>query len=157
MTVRGVFRKSQKSRIDKISLFRDISVCSGFVVVIQWGIYIEKNPELNETRMHSSGMHIACSSSHLGGGCLPQCMLGYTPLVVGLETPPGVGLETPWVWAWRPPGQTFQPPPGCGPGDPSGQTPQPLLSVGLETPRCEQNSWHTLLKILPCPKLRCGR
>ena len=53
-------------------------------------------------------------------GGLPQCMLGYTPLGVGLETPPSVGLETPlgvdletppgqtpqlppWVWAWRPP------------------------------------------------------
>ena len=67
--------------------------------------------------------------------CIPvgmfQCMLGYTLLYVGLETPlqvwrgdpptpPGVGLEThSQVWAWRPiprcgPGDR----PGCGPGDP---------------------------------------
>ena len=75
--------------------------------------------------MHSSRMRTARGSSHpRGGGCLPQCILGYThPLGVGLETPrcgpgdppPGVGLETspdqtpqlpPWVWAWRPPLET---------------------------------------------------
>ena len=52
-----------------------------------------------------------------GPGCLPQCMLGYTP---------------PQVWTWRsprcgpgdPPGQTPQHPPGCGIGTPPGQTPQ---------------------------------
>ena len=60
-----------------------------------------------------------------GGGCLPQCMLGYTPprprpgdppgLGLGLETPPmpgpgdplGLGLEMPLgletLWAWAPP------------------------------------------------------
>ena len=72
------------------------------------------------TRMHSSRMRTARSSSRWMGGCLPQCMLGYTtPLGVGLETPRpnpstfplGVGLETPpgqtpealpWVWAWKP-------------------------------------------------------
>ena len=86
------------------------------------------------TRMHSSRINTACSSSH-GGGGLPQCMLGYTPLGVGLETAP--------VWAWRPP--------GCGSGKPPGQTPQlppwvwawrppwpdpstSPLGVGLETP-----------------------
>ena len=70
------------------------------------------------TRMHSSRMRTACSSSHWG--VLPQCMLGCTPL--------GVGLQTPQVWAWRPlhlgvgcgPGD----PPGCGPGDHPSQTPQ---------------------------------
>ena len=72
----------------------------------------------SKTRMHSSRMHTACSSSHLLGeeGCLPQCMLGYThtPTThphVGLETPLGVGLETP------------QPDPSTFP-----------LGVGLETP-----------------------
>ena len=52
-------------------------------------------------------------------GCLSQCMLGYTPLGVGLETPPmrawipplGVGLETPPVWAWRPARHAGIPPP----------------------------------------------
>ena len=69
--------------------------------------------------MHSSRMRTAHSSSRRGGGGLPQCMLGYTP--------PGVGLETP---------------PGCGPGDPLGVgletpvRPDPStspLGVGLET------------------------
>ena len=31
------------------------------------------------------------------GGGLPQCMLGYTPLVVGLETSPGWGPGDP-LW-----------------------------------------------------------
>ena len=43
--------------------------------------------------MHSSRMPTSRSSSHLFGGGLPQCMLGY-PLGVGMETPQGVGLET---------------------------------------------------------------
>ena len=85
--------------------------------------------------MHSSRMRTARGSSRLlgGGGCLPQCMLGY-----------------PWVWAWRPPGcGPADPPgvglktprcgpgdpPGCGPGDPPGQTLNFPLGVGLETPR----------------------
>ena len=48
-----------------------------------------------KTRMHSSRMHNAHSSSHLlGGVCLSACW--DTPQGVGLETPPplGVGLET---------------------------------------------------------------
>ena len=40
------------------------------------------------TRMHSSSMRTASSSSRLLGVCLPQCMLGYTPLGLGLNTPP---------------------------------------------------------------------
>ena len=101
------------------------------------------------------------------GGCLPQCMLGYTP-------GPGPG----------------EPPPlGCGPGDPP-HPPRPhnfplarplpqlpsrrsWVGLGLETPPParplnppwgvgppppppEQNSWHTLLKILPCPNFVAG-
>ena len=38
-------------------------------------------------------MHTARSSSRLLGGCLPQCMLGYTPL----------GLDIPQAWAWTSP------------------------------------------------------
>ena len=59
------------------------------------------------------------SSRQLGGGGLPQCMLGYTPLGVALETPPSVGLETgdpPWVWAWRPPRVWVWRPPSPGVG-----------------------------------------
>ena len=90
-----------------------------------------------------------------GGGCLPQCMLGYPlPPGVGLEhLPPGVNLEIPpRVWAWRPPrcGPGAPPPPGvsletppqvwawrpprCGPGDPPRPDPSTsLLGMGLET------------------------
>ena len=85
-----------------------------------------------QKRMHFSKMRTACSSSRLCWGGLPKCMLGYTPLGVGLETPLvwawmthtplGVGLQTPppWVSACSPP----PPPPRCGPGYPPGQTPQ---------------------------------
>ena len=63
-------------------------------------------------------------------GCLPQCMLGYTPLGLDLDPPntprcgpgdhplarpPNLPLR---VWAWRLPNQTPQP---------------PLLGVGLDT------------------------
>ena len=63
--------------------------------------------------MHSSRMLTARSSSCLlWGGCLPQCMLGYPPPSVGLETPLSVGLETPQgVGLETPPGQTPQLPP----------------------------------------------
>ena len=129
-------------------------------------------------------MHTACSSSHLGGG-LPQSMLGYLPWP-GPGHPLGCGLETPWpdpstfplgVGLEIPPARpNFSP--GCGPGDPPPQ-PDPSTSplgvgleippltrplnlppgVGLETPpppTCEQNSWHTFLKILPCPNFVVG-
>ena len=53
-----------------------------------------------------------CFCGGAGGGCLPQCMLGYTPRCgPGEPHPPGVGLETPWA---RP----LNLPPRCGPGDP---------------------------------------
>ena len=66
------------------------------------------------TRMHSSRMRTASSSSRLlgkGGVSLSACWDTHHP--------------------WGEPGD----PPRCGPGDPSGQTPQPHpLGVGLETP-----------------------
>ena len=71
------------------------------------------------TRMHSSRMRTACSSSRLGGVYLSACW------------------DTPQVWAWRPPSQTPQLPPGCEPGDPPPR-PDPStfpLGVGLETCR----------------------
>ena len=80
-----------------------------------------KAKKTQRTRMHSSRIHTAHSSSHPQQGNLPQCMLGYT-------TPP-------WVWACRPA------PHGCGPGHPQYGPghPQDLaletsLGVGLETP-----------------------
>ena len=48
-----------------------------------------------QTRMHSSRMRTARTSNRVGGGgCLPQCMLGYPP-----------------VWEWRPARHAGIPPP----------------------------------------------
>ena len=67
--------------------------------------------------MHSSRMRTARSSSRLLGDRLPQCMLGYTPQGLGLDTPPE-------LWA-TPPGLGLDPP-GVGLDTP--------LGVGLDTP-----------------------
>ena len=77
----------------------------------------------------------------------PPCGPGDPPLGVGLETPLARLLN-------------FTP--GWGPGDPPGLLGyhlQGMLGYHLQCmlgspPHCVQNSWHTLLKILPCPKLR---
>ena len=75
--------------------------------------------------MHSSRMHTACSSSHLLGGCLPQCMLGYTHTHPHHTPPCGPG-DPPGCGPRDSPGQTPQPPPpGCGLETPPSQTPQP--------------------------------
>ena len=95
--------------------------------------------------MHSSRMRTARGSSHPRGGvCLSacwdtprRCRPGNPPMGVGLETPLGVGLETPQ--------DTCK---ACW---------DTTCNACLDTTphvTCEQNSWHTLLKILPCPKLR---
>ena len=55
--------------------------------------------------MHSSRMRTARSSNRqLWEGGLPQCMQGYIPPGVGLETPSRVWAWRPpqWVWAWKP-------------------------------------------------------
>ena len=70
---------------------------------------------MSQTRMHSSRMRTAHSSSRDGG------------------SPPGT-----------PPGP--DPPPRAG--TPAG------AGTPWTRPPCGQNSSHTLLKILPCPKLR---
>ena len=62
-----------------------------------------------KTRMHSSRMRTAHSSSRQPGGSAyvhagihsPGCWPGDPPWC-GPGTPPGLGLETSWVWAWRP-------------------------------------------------------
>ena len=82
-----------------------------------FSFYINFYINVLATRMHSSRMSTARSSSPLlQGGCLPQCMLGYSPCC-GPGDPPVVGLRSPGCG----PGA----PPGYGPGDPApGQTPQ---------------------------------
>ena len=123
--------------------------------------------------MHSSRKHTTHSSSHQAGVCLSTCW--DTPhLGVGLETPQVWAWRPPWVWAWRPPQVWACRPPwpdpsssplGCGPGNLQGMlgyTPLETCKACWDTtckacwdttppPTCEQKSWHTLLKILPCP------
>ena len=95
--------------------------------------------------MYSSRMCAACGSRQPGGGgSLPQCLLRYTLLGVGLDTPLGVGLETPWpdpsssplgVGLETPLARPLKLPLGCGPGDPPWPDPSSSpLGVGLETP-----------------------
>ena len=68
-----------------------------------------------------------------------------SPLGVGLETPqPDPPNLPPWVWAWKPARHAGIPPP---------LRPVACWDTTPPPPR-GQNSWHTLLKILPCPKLR---
>ena len=114
-------------------------------------------------------MHNARSSSWLLGRESNSVLAGIHPLPgVGLQTTPGVDLETspsgegletplgqtpqlpPWVCTWRPARHSGIPPPRYLQGM-LGYHLQCML--GYHPPR-GQNSWHTLLKILPCPKLR---
>ena len=91
--------------------------------------YLEMHLTSMVTRMHSTRMRTARSSSRLleGGVCLSACWdpppwawTWPTPLGVGLETPLGVGLETLWCGPGDPTPLAKPPniPPGCGPGDP---------------------------------------
>ena len=89
------------------------------------------NKRISQTRMHSSRIRTARSSSRLGG------------------SPPGTPPEQP------PPGPGNPPGPGTPPDQAPPRTRHPPDQAPPRTrPPCEQNSWHTLVKILPCPKLR---
>ena len=91
------------------------------------------------TRMHSSRMRTARSSSRLLGGivCLIACRDTHPPQVWAWRTPQVWAWRTPQVWAWRPPqGVGLEIPPGCGPGDPPHPLARPLnlpRGCGLET------------------------
>ena len=95
-------------------------------------------------------------------GCVPPaavavCWEGGVCLIACWDTRPtplGVGLENPQVWAWRPPGQTPQPPPGFGPGDPPPTPQPPSLGVGLEThpPLWTEFLPHASVRLSFCPK-----
>ena len=65
-----------------------------------------------KTRMHSSRMRTARSSSHHGGSLHPPRVCTPTPLE---QAPPWLDPPQlpPWVWAWRP--SSGQIPLGCGP------------------------------------------
>ena len=140
---------------------------------------------LQITRMHSSMMRTACSSSSQGGVCLSACWgapqvwaCRCPPLGVGLETPPGVGLETPaclgvglenpqpdpstsplGVGLETPPPPQTRPlnlPPGCGPGDLlQGMLEYNLL--GYNPPPSPVNRITDTCKNITSPQLCCGR
>ena len=139
-----------------------------------WCVVYKSNLEI-QTRYISMG-----GSASVHAGIHPPGVSLETPsLNVGLENPPGVGLENPPRCGpgeppWPDPSTS---PPGHGPGDPPWDL-QGMLGYYLQgmlgyhspcwkacwdttcnacwdtTPLHGQNSWHTLLKILPCPKLR---
>ena len=119
-----------------------------------------------KTRMHSSRMRTARSSSrllgegvsasvHAGIHTRPRVWAWRPSLGVGLETPPSVSLDpwvwdlrpppsqTPqlphWVWAWRPlpPGQTPQPPPWVWAWRPARHAGIPSLPVNRMTDTCK--------------------
>ena len=111
--------------------------------------------QFRRTRMHSSRMSTAHSSSRLlgRGVCLSACWdtpwvwAWRPPLRCGPGDPPGVGLETPQVW----PGD----PPGCGPGyPPLGVSLETPLGVGLETPPIPDPSTSHLGVGLETPQAR---
>ena len=135
-----------------------------------------------KTRMHSSRIRTARSSSCHEG--LPQCMLGYTPLVVGLETPqvwawrPPIQTPQlpPWVWAWRPPtlARPLNIPPEYGSGNiqgmlgyhhppPPGDLLQGMLGyhlqcmLGYHPAPPSMNRITDTCKNITLPQLRCGR
>ena len=79
------------------------------------------------TRMHSSRMHTARSSSRHGGSPHPH----------GSRHPPPE--QAPQVWAWRPPpkARPLNFPPGCGPGNLQGM-------LGYHPPEtCYKACWDT--------------
>ena len=85
-------------------------------------------------------MRTARSSSCWWGVCLSACW----------DRLSSCGPDPPWVWAWRPP-------PVRSPStSPLGMGLETCMACWDTTPPREQNSWHTLLKILPCPNFVAG-
>ena len=135
-------------------------------IVIHFYFYVLGVIRYQKTRMHSSRMRTARSSSHHGGSLHtppPQSMYPH-PLE---QAPPWLDPPQlpPWVWTWRP--SSGQIPLGCGPENLQGMlryhaSPLETCCKACWDTTCnacwdsppQQNSWHTLLKILPCPKLR---
>ena len=109
----------------------------------------------DKTRMHSSRMRTAGSSSHPGG--LHQSPTPGADTLLGAGTPreqlppDQIPLEQTPPGAGNPP-RSRHPPEQAPPPDQAPPRSKPPLGPG--TPPCRQNSWHTLLKILPCLKLR---
>ena len=98
------------------------------------------------------------------GGCLPQCMLGYTPgcgpgdpplQARSLNFPPECGLGDPppgqtpqlppWVWAWKPARHAGIPPSW-----------RPARHAGIPPPHWTEFLTHASENII-LPQLRCER
>ena len=93
---------------------------------------------------------LGCGSGDLPGQIPLNFSLGCGPGDPPWPDPPKL---PPWVWAWKSARHAGIPPPR--PAARHGEIP-PAMHAGIPPP-CpprEQNSWHTLVKILPCPKLR---
>ena len=115
------------------------------------GSYLLKVSFYSETRLHSSRMRTArsltVSPSMLcaRGGCL---LLGGVPAPEGGAGACSGGCLVQGGGAWS--GGY-----ACSWGGTcSGLCGIPACTEADPLPPCGQNSWHTLLKILPCPKLR---
>ena len=128
---------------------------SGFIHSVVGSIIVSHSN--SKTRMHSSRMRTACSSGRPGGlhqappkAGTPQEQVPWS----GAPLEQAIPLEqNPWSRHPRnqtPPGNRHPLGTGTRVGTPQAGTP-PHWD---QTPPCGQNSWHTLLKILPCPKLR---
>ena len=110
--------------------------CNNLVCSLNWNRNLDPamyNYSNNNYRLQQSWAKVifsqACvkNSVHSGGGCLPQCMLGYTPPGPGRtpppeQTPPGsrhpLAADTPQQQT--PPGSRHRPAPPPRPGTPPG-------------------------------------
>ena len=85
VTLRQTLKRFKYSHMDISHWWIQGEVSFSVQFLSFWCSFRQKSYQI---RMHSSRMRTTRGSSRRG--CLPQCMLGYTP--------------PPQVWAWRPPG-----------------------------------------------------
>ena len=77
-------------------------------------------------------------------GCVPPAVVAVCWGVWGVSASVLAGIHPPRCGSGDPSARPLNLPPGCGPGDLQGM-------LGYYPSPCGQNSWHMLLKILPCP------
>ena len=93
----------------------------------------------------SSSRLLGGGSASVHAGIPPQVWAWRPPWVWAWRPPRPDPLTSPWVWAWRPARHAGIPRPQ-----------RPARHAGIPPPPHGQNSWHTLLKILPCPNFVVG-